>query len=615
MKILLVEDDEALAELLKNELTAHHYLVDVAFEGNLGWQLAEGIIYDLILLDVGLPQLNGIEFCQKRRKKGDRTPILLMTAQDSSNQKVTGLDAGADDYLTKPFDLPELLARIRALLRRGNNTRLPILTWGKLRLDPGKCQVMYGQNQLKLTAKEYELLELFLRHPERIFSQSAILDHLWCFDDPPSENAVRTHIKSLRQKLKKAGTANDLIETVYGLGYRLKARNQESSATQNSGIPPAFLPIWERYQHQYCDRLKVIQTTLDHIPTGFLNPDSLHDAIRESHTLAGSLGSFGLTRLSEVARQIEHTLKTAQDRTMLRETIAPQIEELHQGLTQNSPEKPTSPPPEIPLPHILTIEPDPIFAQALKEQAIRAHFNLKMVSTLSEGKEQMQQQRPDLILLELSLPQTSRTQVLEWITSLSSAQPPIPVVVVTEQNTLNDRVAVARAGGEGFLQKPILAQEAIASVRPFLKGDQTQSPQLLIVDDDCQLLAYLEEILTPWGFEITSLDHPQAFWHILQQIQPDLVLLDIEMPEVTGIELCQVLRNDPQWMALPVLFLSSHQDSETIQQVFLAGADDYIQKPIVEPELIARILNRLERRKVGSKGRSPLQVQRYLHSS
>jgi DNA-binding response OmpR family regulator len=608
MKILLVEDDEALAELLKNELTTHHYLVDVAFDGNLGWQLAEGIIYDLILLDVGLPQLNGIDFCQKRRKKGDRTPILLMTAEDSSTQKVIGLDAGADDYLTKPFDLPELLARIRALLRRGNDTRLPTLSWGKLHLDPSKCEVTYDQNLLKLTAKEYELLELFLRYPQRIFSQSAILDHLWSFDDPPSENAVRTHIKSLRQKLKKAGSDNDLIETVYGLGYRLKALAQELPETQNSDIPPAFLPIWERYQHQYGDRLKSIQTTLDDLPTGLLNPDCLQDAIREAHTLAGSLGSFGLNHLSEVARQIENTLKTASDQATLLETVAPHMKELHQGLTQNTTSKPALLAPEpITLPQILIIEPDPILAESLKEQAIRAHLKPVVVSTLSGGKEQVEQQPPDLILLELCLPKTAQTQVLEWISLLSAAEPPIPVVVLAEQNTLNDRLAVARAGGQGFVQKPISAQEAIASVRPFLKGDQTQSPQLLIVDDDAQLLAYLQQILKPWGFQMTLLNHPQGFWQTLQEIQPDLVLLDIEMPEVTGIELCQVLRNDPQWMALPVLFLSSHRDSQTIQQVFLAGADDYIQKPIVEPELIARILNRLERR-----SKQPSLVQRYL---
>ncbi|MDJ1175928.1 response regulator [Roseofilum capinflatum] len=609
MKILLVEDDRALAELLKNELTAHHYLVDVAFEGNLGWQLAEGIIYDLIVLDVELPQLNGIEFCQQRRKKGDRTPILLMTAQDSSTQKVTGLDAGADDYLTKPIDLPELLARIRALLRRGNDSRLPTLTWGKLRLDPSQCQVTYEKTLLKLTAKEYELLELFLRHPQRIFSQSAILDHLWSFDDPPSENAVRTHIKSLRQKLKKAGSSSSFIETVYGLGYRLNGGLQETASRHNSNIPPAFLSIWERYQDQYCDRLKVIQTTLDHLPTDFLDPDSLQDAIREAHTLAGSLGSFGLKDLSEVAREIEQILKTPQDRTTLLETLAPQINQLHEGLTQNTTKKMAPLPPQpIVLPQILIIEADPIFANSLQEQATRAHLNPVVVSTLSEGKQKVKKCPPDLIVLELSLPKTGQTQILEWIASIATAEPPIPVVVLAEQNTLEDRLAVARAGGQGFLQKPISAQEAIASLRPFLKGDQTQSPQLLIVDDDSQLLAYLKQILTPWGFAITLLNHPQEFWQTLQEIQPDLVLLDIEMPEVTGIELCQVLRNDPQWMGLPVLFLSSHRDSQTIQQVFLAGADDYIQKPIVEPELIARILNRLERRS------KPSLVQRYSAS-
>ncbi|MBC6475004.1 MAG: response regulator transcription factor [Hormoscilla sp. GM102CHS1] len=188
------------------------------------WELAEILEYDLIVLDLLLPKLNGIQLCQRRRAKGDRTPILLLTAQDTSTHKVQGLDAGADDYVVKPFDVQELLARIRALLRRGSATNKPVLEWEKLCLYPSSCEVKYDRKLLQLTAKEYAIMELFLRNTKRIFSQSVLLDKVWEFDEPPSENAVRTQIKSLRQKLKKASAPADLIETIYGLGYRLKSR-------------------------------------------------------------------------------------------------------------------------------------------------------------------------------------------------------------------------------------------------------------------------------------------------------------------------------------------------------------------------------------------------------
>ncbi|WP_199197666.1 response regulator transcription factor, partial [Chroococcidiopsis sp. CCALA 051] len=231
MKILLVEDDETIVQLLQPTLASQRYLVELATDGQAGWELVDSFEYDLILLDVMLPKLDGINFCKKLRAKGDRTPVLLLTAQDSSTDKVRGLDAGADDYALKPFDIEELLARIRALLRRSSATPSPVLEWGFLRLDPSSCEVTYDGKLLHLTAKEYGILELLLRNTHRIFSQSALLDRVWSFDEPPTENTVRAHIKSLRQKIKKAG-APDPIETVYGLGYRLKAEERESGVVE-----------------------------------------------------------------------------------------------------------------------------------------------------------------------------------------------------------------------------------------------------------------------------------------------------------------------------------------------------------------------------------------------
>lgn len=222
MKILLVEDDERIAEALAEALTDQHYAVELATDGQAGWEMVEVFTYDLLLLDVMLPKLDGISVCQQLRSQGYSMPILLLTAKDTITDKVIGLDAGADDYVVKPFNLQELLARIRALLRRGSESLPPILEWGSLHLNPNTCNVTYGEQRLNLTPKEYALLELFLRNSRRVFSRGAILEHLWPFEKLPEEEAVKTHIKGIRQKLKSVGAPADLIETVYGIGYRLK---------------------------------------------------------------------------------------------------------------------------------------------------------------------------------------------------------------------------------------------------------------------------------------------------------------------------------------------------------------------------------------------------------
>ncbi|HLO50234.1 MAG TPA: response regulator transcription factor, partial [Kamptonema sp.] len=179
MRILLVEDDDRIAQALAEALTDQHYAVDIAADGQEGWDFAESNNYDLILLDLMLPKINGIILCKKLRSSGLQTPILMLTAKDTSTDKVIGLDAGADDYVIKPFDLPELAARIRALLRRGSTTLPPVLEWGNLRLNPNTCDVTYESNLLHLTPKEYTLLELFLRTGGRVLTRSAILDRLW----------------------------------------------------------------------------------------------------------------------------------------------------------------------------------------------------------------------------------------------------------------------------------------------------------------------------------------------------------------------------------------------------------------------------------------------------
>ena len=220
MRILLVEDDFNLAETLAEAITDQRYVVDVASDGESALDHIKALDYDLLLLDVMLPDFNGIDLCQKLRSQGHQMPILMITALDTVSDKIMGLDAGADDYIIKPVDLGELFARIRALLRRGSSTP-PILEWGKLQFDPSTYEVSYSDQTIHLTPKEYSLLELLLRNGRKVLSRHAIIDSVWSLEDPPEEDTVKFHIRSLRKKLKAAGAADDFIETVHGIGYRL----------------------------------------------------------------------------------------------------------------------------------------------------------------------------------------------------------------------------------------------------------------------------------------------------------------------------------------------------------------------------------------------------------
>lgn len=223
MRILLVEDDDRIAQPLAEDLRHQQYIVDLAADGELGWDYTQTSEYDLILLDLMLPRLNGISLCKRLRSSGYGGFVLMLTAKDTLTDKVIGLDAGADDYVIKPFELEELTARIRALWRRPQQVQPAILQQGDLQLNPTLHHVHYAQHLLDLTPKEYVLLEYLLQHPGQVFTRSMLLDKLWELDRASSEGTVKTHISNLRCKLKAAGSSENLIETIYGVGYRLNA--------------------------------------------------------------------------------------------------------------------------------------------------------------------------------------------------------------------------------------------------------------------------------------------------------------------------------------------------------------------------------------------------------
>jgi DNA-binding response OmpR family regulator len=295
MRILVVEEDEILRTLLTQRLNAECYAIDVAKDGLEGWDYASTYEYDLLILDLVLPKLNGIALCQKLRHAGYTAPILMLSSQDTSSAKIMGLNAGADDYMVKPFDEPELIGRIRALLRRGTSNPLPIAICGPLSLNSSTYEVFYGEMPLTLTAKEYALLEMMMRDGQHVFSSDEILESLWSSEEFPVDATVRSHMRRLRKKLTAVGAPPDLIATSHGRGYYLKildlstatitpAREIPNVAIPNSPIEQSksnestqqtqYLALlndtWKKHRSTCLERVTLIRSALDRLQSGQL---------------------------------------------------------------------------------------------------------------------------------------------------------------------------------------------------------------------------------------------------------------------------------------------------------------------------------------------------------
>jgi DNA-binding response OmpR family regulator len=606
MKILVVEDDQRTASMVSEVLRSHNYIVDTIAESQTALQLVRTFAYDLIILDIILPGLDGISLCRQLRASGYQMPILLLTVKDSSTDKVMGLDAGADDYMVKPFDVSELIARIRALLRRGSNILAPVLIWGKLQLDTSSSKVIYEGRLLRLTATEYRLLQLFLRNPQRIFSRSMILDRLWSIAEYPGEDAVTTHIKKVRQKLKAAGMTADLIETIYGLGYRLlpppdqrtlapKRSLSSSDADRQQAenmVIESVNNIWQRNKESFTSQLALFEQVVAALMTDTLNEQIQHAAKLEAHKMAGSLGSFGFNEGSRLAREIEELLES--------EAIGQQATQLQQlvSLLQQELEKTPTLSAVVPVLEqsavILIIDDDRLLVEQIMQSAIALNLRLVVANSLAAGREAIAQNPPDAILLNLIFANTNENG-LTLLAELAQRKSSIPVLVLTIRGSLLDRVEVARLGARAFLHKPIAPEQILKAVTQILNQATVTEARVLIVDDDPQVLITLSDLLQPWGLDVTTLKDPQYFWEVLTTTVPDLLILDASMPTFSGIDLCQVVRQDPHWGDLPIVVLTSDTNADTIRKVFAAGADDYVGKPIVEPELITRIISRLKR--------------------
>jgi DNA-binding response OmpR family regulator/HPt (histidine-containing phosphotransfer) domain-containing protein len=587
MRILVVEDDPIIAQLIETILEPQKYVVDCATDGQMGLDLNDAYEYDAILLDVTLPKKNGIAVCQQIRAGGNTVPILLLTALDSPADRARGLDAGADDYLGKPFDPEELLARLRAILRRSHQPSTPILGWGNLHLDPVSATVTYSDKLVPVTPKEYALLELFLRNSKRVFSCDAILDHLWSEDGTPSEEAIRTHVKGLRHKLKQAGAETDLIETVYGIGYRLKPIN--------SPEVNLLTDTWEKFKGQVYEQVAV----LERLSVRFLDRDLQSDwqeiGRNIAHSLSGSLGMFGFSLSSELARQIEKLLGSDRDLTIEQgQSLYAMV-----GALRSELERPVVLPDlyyfdSNPAIDILLVAVDPDLDREIQLLVSERNWHIEVVPTIAAAKSQLRSHLIRSILLAPEIAQQT-AEIVRLLVDVGKHVPAIPVFLLTNAPELAPEI---ERFGTCISICPTSPANIIREIERSIALVESTLTHILIVDDDLKILAILRALLVPWGFRVTTLSDAQKFWEVLPVAQPDLLILDVEMLLVNGLELCQSVRDRSDWAHLPIIFLTARTEPILIQQVFAIGADDFVNKPVVGPEIIARITNLMERQQV-----------------
>ena len=342
------------------------------------------------------------------------------------------------------------------------------------------------------------------------------------------------------------------------------------------------------------ERIDLIERAVTALIAGELDEVLRADARRAAHTLAGSVGTFGFVRASRVAVELELALTDpapAQAPT-LQALIVTVRNELESEMIVSSVLLPAE---STEQPRVLLVDDDRELCAWIAAEAASHDIDCETASSPMQARAVCAEQPPAIVLLDLTFPPDGMADAYDLLSELSAMTPPIPVLVLTGSDAFTDRVEVARRGGRGFLPKSLLPSEVLNAATQFLTRERLQRTRVLIVDDDPAVLAAMCAFLEQHEIQVGTLADPLRFWDTLEEVAPELLILDVDMPGVNGPELCRVVRNDPRWSQIAVIFVTIHKDPATIEGVFQAGADDYLAKPIVEAELITRVSNRLDR--------------------
>lgn len=368
----------------------------------------------------------------------------------------------------------------------------------------------------------------------------------------------------------------------------------QASDTQTR-LRVALAGAWRRHGPTVLARVEALDRTLGLVRRGELTEDLRREACSQAHRLAGTLGTFGFHEGATAARQLEILLdpREGQGLETLRYELPGLLSSLRRALrdTEEVLEgAPSVAEPEEGSATLLVVDPDPEVLAGLRAEAQPRGYRVRATRTVADAREELAHVKPDMAILDLSVPDG-----LDFLRELSSGPQPMPVMVFTDRDTLTDRVEVARLGGCSFLQKPLPSTQVLDAVVDQLERRRAARGRVLIVDDERAVVDAVSSILAAEGLQVRTLDDSRRFWEVLEEFVPDLLVLDFEMPYLNGLELCRVVRNDPRWSALPIVFLSVTVDPDTINEMFASGADDFVWKSDLGQQLMVRLRNRLER--------------------
>lgn len=605
---LVVEDDPKISQLLSAILGSLNYGVDITVNGDgiLGGAIPNS--YALIIIDLTNIHLDGVALCRRLRQGGYLDPLVVLADESTQSDIVAGLDAGADDYITKPCITEVIQAKLRALLRRHKpqvqvQPGLETVAEVSLTLNPEAATATYQGKTVALTPKEFDIVDYFLQHPDQVFSRTDIIAALWTENKTPSEGAITNLIKDLRRKFTAAGIADSPIETVYGVGYRLRSGLgvpvEESLVPAPSydlaGITSVTQTI-QQYQSSFLQGIDILESAAAALAEERLSADLRNRARAEAHKLAGGLGTFGSPLGSVIAKTVERILSgqtplTWQGATQLTRLIQDMRTEVTalENRTVTAVEGRTHA-----RPLVLVVDDDDELTEQLQIEALDRGLLVDIAPNPETCLDKLTQHLPDIILLDLMFPAPS-DDGLVLLQQLRDKYPTLPIFLFTVRDTLPDRVAAARLGTKGYLRKPLSPKQVFESLLQALGTQQPIVGRVMLMDDDPAVSSQLTLMLQQHNLEVTYLQQPEEFWQTLTQMRPDVLLLDLGLPTYSGLDLCRVVRQDQTWGKLPIIIVTALTDTETVQQAFAAGADGFVGKPVDGPTLSAQVLNCVER--------------------